>query len=216
MRAKDITSVVIVVVVALVGFNLMKSDSVLSVQLNSASDRISTIGIFFGEKDRSTYEGSNARQDVRIPKMMKNIKESPLIGYGFSDKAREYSDGHVGFHNMVIEGGIIELFVFMYFIFMTIMRVRGITSGFRLGNKKNALRFLSYTLIAILVVHGTSSQYFGYVLGFLSYHRWYMLALIFCGMNLYYYQLRQEIFEYDKTKSNENNHPLRRNGYKAS
>lgn len=216
LRAKDITSVVIVIVVALLGFNLLKSDSVLSVQLSNAGDRIGTIGTLIGERDKSTYEGSNARQEERIPRLMKYIKDSPLIGYGFSDKAREYSDGHVGFHNMAIEGGILEIAVFLYFIFMTIMRVRGITSGFRLGNKKNALRFLAYTLIAILFVHATSSQYFGYVLGFLSYHRWFMLALIFTGMNLYYYQLRREIIDYDKIKSNENNHPLRRNGYKAS
>jgi hypothetical protein len=216
LRAKDITSVVLVVAVALIGFSLLKTDSVLSVQLNSASDRISTLGIFIGEKDRSTYEGSNARQDIRIPAMMKNIKESPLIGYGFSDKAREYSDGHVGFHNMAIEGGILEVAVFLYFIFMTIFRVRRISSGFRLGNKKNALRFLAYTLLALMVVHGTSSQYFGYVLGFQSYHRWYMLALVFCGVNLYYYQLQHELIVFDKNKTNENNHPMRRNGYKAS
>ncbi len=76
--------------------------------------------------------------------------------------------------------------------------------------------FFPIHLLPFLWSMATSSQYFGYVLGFHSYHRWYMLALIFCGMNLYYYQLQQEIFEYDKTKSNENNHPLRRNGHKAS
>lgn len=193
LRAKDVTSIVLVLVIALVGFNLLKQSEVLSTQLTNASDRLSSIGSYFGEKDTRSNETGNLRLEVRIPNLMKHIKESPILGFGFSDKANEYSDGHVGFHNQMLEGGVMELLVFLYFFVNVISKVRGLTSGFKFSNEKHGLRFYVYTLIAILVVHGTASQHFGYILGFQSSQRWFMFGLFFCGLNIYYAELKQKI-----------------------
>lgn len=198
LRARQITSMFVIMLVALGGLQLLKQNDVLSKQLNNATERLSSIGNYL-DQNSSVSDRENKRVDERIPKLMKHIKESPIIGFGFTDKALEYADGHVGFHNQMIEGGILEVLVFLYFIFSVIMKVRRFTTGFRYGIQKNALRFFAYALLALLVVHGTSSQFFGFNIGFLPMQRWFMFTIFFVGLNVYYQDLKN-IMNYDYLK----------------
>ncbi|MBK7215219.1 MAG: O-antigen ligase family protein [Bacteroidales bacterium] len=204
LRARQITSMFVILLVALGGLQLLKQNDILSKQLSNATERLSSIGNYL-DKDSNVAERENKRVDERIPKLMKHIKDSPIIGYGFTDEALEYADGHVGFHNQMIEGGILEVLIFLYFIFSVIMKVRRFTTGFRHGIQKNALRFYAYALLALLVVHGTSSQFFGFNIGFLPMQRWFMFTIFFVGLNVYYQDLRntmnQEYIKQEKEKA---------------
>jgi hypothetical protein len=192
-RSKNyIKYVFIGLIVVIVGLQMVKTSEVLTTQIQRSAHRIGTLGSVFGG-DLSTV---NARVNMRIPRLMKKFNESPVIGWGFSSEGLLSSDGHVGFHNMLREGGILEMMVFLYFFFQIMVfpvklsKVRGI-----LPHEKNSLKFMSISFLSLMIMHATSSQLFGYFIGFSAIEKWFMISLLLAGFNVYYQQIKSDIGE---------------------
>ncbi|MBN1181399.1 MAG: hypothetical protein JXB49_03870 [Bacteroidales bacterium] len=68
-----------------------------------------------------TGGGTISRYDVRAPKVMEGFMSSSIIlGAGFSDHFYRYADGHVGYHNILLNTGIAGLLLILYAIFKII------------------------------------------------------------------------------------------------
>jgi len=52
-----------------------------------------------------------------IPRVMRGVKESPIMGVGLSDTYREHYSNDVGFYNTILLFGILGTVLFFYFIF---------------------------------------------------------------------------------------------------
>lgn len=198
-------------VVIILGRIALSTSNTLSTQIDRAEQRIGTLSILFGGD--VTLEGNNKRLEDRIPKMMVKIKENPILGWGFSDEGMEYQDGHIGLFNMTREGGILELLVFTLFMFQIAAKPRALSRSWGLaGSEKSALSFIGFAFLTILVDHATSTQMFGYFLGFEAAPKWMLVSLILLGMNAFYRQSELDIANRIIQYKNANNHPLRRNG----
>lgn len=68
-----------------------------------------------------TGGGTISRYDVRAPKVMEGFMSSSIIlGAGFSDHFYRYADGHVGYHNILLNTGIAGILLILYAIFKII------------------------------------------------------------------------------------------------
>ncbi|NVO21385.1 MAG: hypothetical protein HXX13_16915 [Bacteroidetes bacterium] len=198
-------------ILLIVGKIALNSADVLNTQIERSSERFGTIEILFSGD--ASLKGENARTERRIPRLLKKFNESPIIGWGFSDEGIEYQDGHVGFHNMLREGGILEIAVFLLFFFQMISRMNKISKrpGILLS-ERNGFRLAIVSIFALMITHATSAQYFGYFVGFESNEKWVMLSLLFVGFSAFYHQTNLEINNRLTARYNENNNPVRGNG----
>jgi hypothetical protein len=46
-----------------------------------------------------------------------------------------------------------------------------------------------------MIMHATSSQLFGYFIGFSAIEKWFMISLLLAGFNVYYQQIKSDIGE---------------------
>ena len=64
-----------------------------------------------------TGGGTISRYDIRAPKVMEGFFSSSVVfGAGFSNHYYKYSDGHVGYHNILLNAGLTGSFIFLYVI----------------------------------------------------------------------------------------------------
>jgi len=74
-------------------------------QMKGALNRFDTTELLLqGDK---TAGGTLTRLTNRGPKVMKEVRKSPLFGFGFSDYYYKYADVHVGNQTLLLNGGII-------------------------------------------------------------------------------------------------------------
>ena len=112
-----VNSIVILFIVIM----MVKGVSVIDKQVNSALNRIATVGrVLEGD---ITGGGTISRYDIRAPKVMEGFYSSTIIlGAGFSDLYYNYADGHVGYHNILLNTGIVGFLLFIYVIIKTLRR----------------------------------------------------------------------------------------------
>jgi len=136
----------------------------LKKQVTLAGKRLSTVQKM-AEGDISAG-GTSIRFDVRAPRVMEGFRQNPLIGLGFGKQGFKYRDGHVGFHNLLLETGVIgfSLFLFLWLRFLFLMlSINKIID--KSNSYKNTALYLSAFLIGILLIN-TSVQWFGYLFTF--------------------------------------------------
>lgn len=187
---RNIGSVFLVFSIILVGFSYFRFNDQFSNQLKYAGLRLGTIqNIAAGD-----YETAEKRMDERIPILLKMFEESPIIGWGFSKAGLATNDGHLGIHNMLREGGILEILVFLY-LFIQIMYQPFLLKQYRRISiyETTAIRFFAIAIISILIQHSTSTQFFGYYIEFDPYPKWLMLILLLLGINIFYRNAKQNI-----------------------
>jgi cytochrome b561 len=114
------------------------------------------------EGDKSA---GGARLTDRSPRVMKEFKKSPLLGYGYSDKMNDYYDGHVANQSILLHTGVFG-FIILYFI---IFRILWKLFSFYLRLKRNnPIRFkilsMIIGLLGILVIHLSSRSMIAYYL----------------------------------------------------
>ena len=91
-------------------------------QINSAAIRLSTITAI--AKGDITAEGTLKRYDVRAPKVIEGIgKSTVILGAGFSKLYLEYDDFHVGYHNILLNTGIVGFILILSFLFQFALRL---------------------------------------------------------------------------------------------
>ena len=91
------------------------------------------------------------------------FRESPIIGWGFTNRFFSFADGHVGNQSMLLNGGIlgysIWMLIFALICMKTLRSSRIPQVRARLGNGGVVFFF---GLLATFVIHSSSMQMWGY------------------------------------------------------
>lgn len=150
-----------ILVLVLIFLFTARSLPIVGIQIDNAIKRLLTLGKL-AEGDE-TAGGSLIRLSVRGPRVMKIWSESPLTGWGFSNRFMEGDDFHVGNQNILMHSGIIgyalmHLF-FIYFILKLFIRSNNQARG---SPYKGALLFFCIFFPAWFLLHSSSQQFFSY------------------------------------------------------
>lgn len=133
----------------------------IKAQVNYAKERVFTLRTI-ASGDLSAG-GTLQRIEDRSPRVMKKWAERPIFGWGNSDTAREYFDGHVGNQNLLMTTGVVGFALvvgfFLYFSYKLylIYRKRNRYFCFR-----SAIAVIIIFLAGWFIIHSTSGQQFGY------------------------------------------------------
>lgn len=153
-------TIVITLVIIAIFYIIMNANPVIRRQYILAIERYNTIGLLF-EGD-ITAGGTVQRLDIRGPKVMSYVKESPLFGYGFSKPYYINADGDVGFFTVLLNVGYVG-FVLIYIIFFGI-----IYKIFRFSSMKTYKTYFNNSgyvfiigLLGIHIYHLTTNILFG-------------------------------------------------------
>jgi hypothetical protein len=130
-------------------------------------------------------EGTLLRLNVRAPRVLSKFWESPIIGFGFSDNYYEFSDGHVGHHNILLNIGIIGYILVNGFFVFICAKIYKIAKSLKLQNTKgNASLIYILGLMTVFVIHSSSTQFWGYELAFDQMIKIIFLSLLFSSINI--------------------------------
>jgi len=139
---------------------------VVGQQVDLALQRYETIQYLL--KGDPTAGGTLKRLDVRRPRVLAKFYESPIVGWGYGNEARNYSDGHVGNENLLMHTGIFGYSLWLLLWFAFILKMKLLNNN--LSNKnpyKNVPILFIIMLVGILIINA-SAQWFNYLLNFLS------------------------------------------------
>lgn len=130
-------------------------------QVNAAWSRLETVENMFEENP--TSDQMMARFTVRAPRVMDGFLSSSIVlGAGFSDLYYEFTDGHVGYQNILLNTGIIGILIFTFVI------ARLIVSPFRKGKIRSpsvkAYLKMSIVPVVLLLVINSATQTIGFLL----------------------------------------------------
>lgn len=129
-------------------------------QTSLVIQRVLTVNEYI-EGDKSAG-GTLQRMTVRAPRVYGKFKENPITGFGYSKEGLEYNDGHVGNHNILLEGGILGTAIYILAVLLIILKVSGqVVRGLLTPKQFGALLAV---FGALLIIHSSSAQIFGYLI----------------------------------------------------
>lgn len=136
--------------IVLVGFFI----PALNKQISSAWERISTIELILNGD--ISAGGTVIRYDTRAPAVIEAFNESTvLFGAAFGDLHQVHQDFHVGYHNLLLNVGVLGALLFLYFILKLLF-----ISLSRIGTDKDS-PIASIALLIILVLNA-GTQFIGF------------------------------------------------------
>lgn len=141
--------------VVLVYFSLMSFPATRN-QFDSAINRFMSVEQI-AEGDAAA-DNTQIRTTERSPRVMKKWRDSPILGYGFSEEYNRSYDGHVGNQNILLHSGIIGFALMLIFFLIFIGKIIQTT----INTSNNALMVFIVFLIGWLIIHSTSGQHFSY------------------------------------------------------
>ena len=111
----------------------------------------------------NTAGGTLIRVTERAPLVMSYFRESPIIGWGFSNYYYSHGDGHVGNPNMLLNGGVVGYVIWMLIFFLICSKILAISRLPRVRSKigNSGLVFL-FGMLATFVIHSSSGQMWGF------------------------------------------------------
>lgn len=138
-----------------------------------------------------TGAGTISRYDAKVPGVMRAFWSSNVIfGAGFSDLFFNYSNGHIGYHNILLNAGIIGLLMFFMIIADILSYPFRLSRKFR-GHNKTIFKVSVIPLFILLIIN-TGTQTIGYTP--LGINRviliFYALFLIELSRKVYFEQFR--------------------------
>lgn len=137
-------------------FVLLRFTPVLDNQFHNAWSRLETIERFI-EGD-ITAGGTAMRFDQRSPRVMKGFNSSTILfGAGFSDHYLEYADGHVGYHNLLLNTGILGVLLFISLLVKILLK-----SVSQKKKSRQPFALLSLLPLIALLILNTGVQVIGY------------------------------------------------------
>jgi hypothetical protein len=148
-------------------------------QIDATLRRVSTLeALAAGDL---TAQGTLARLNVRGPRVLSKFKESPFVGWGFSNHFYDYADGHVGHHNILLNIGILGyLFVNGLFIVLCLKIWRfSKNKAMQQAEGKSPLIYI-VGLAVVFLIHSSSTQFWGYTL---SMNKILFFAFLFGAVN---------------------------------
>lgn len=135
---------------------------VINVQIKNAAGRFYTLVAW--AKGEKTVEEPMRRFEIRVPPILKSFKKSPILGWGFSEHYFQRRDMHVGHNNMLLNVGVAGYIILNFFYFKwcyciySSSKIQHIKETYG----KTAMKILCFILLAIYVVHSTSSMSWGF------------------------------------------------------
>lgn len=136
----------------------------LEKQVELSLERYKTLEYFI--KGDITAGGTVKRFDVRVKRPMAGFAANPLIGWGVGKKFSSYSDGHVGYHNLLMSTGLIG---FTFWMLLWLNFIQKMLETYQRLWKRHPYKNIPLVLItfggSILIIH-TSAQWFGYLIWF--------------------------------------------------
>lgn len=151
-------------------FMLYNSSNIFKIQIDKSFERFATVELI-AEGDLSAG-GTNARM-IRGDKVMKGFYKSPVIGLGFSSESLAYTDQHVGNQMILESGGIVGMFIILYFIAYIIIKSLNLNALiFRSKYSKNyfgELKLIPVFFASLFLIHSTSTALFGYSVYVIAY-----------------------------------------------
>lgn len=153
-------------ILAAVALQLLLINPRIRTQFNNAIRRTMTLEAVL-EGDLSAG-GTASRATDQGPAVMKIWRESPLIGWGFSDTYYKHYNIHVGNQTILLHSGIagfILLTIFIIWFFFKLWRL-SIATRIR-GEYSSALLVFPIFFVGWFFIHSTSGQQFGYTTGFI-------------------------------------------------
>lgn len=176
----------------------------IQIQLDNVVKRMQTVEEL--AQGDVTAGGTLQRLDQRAPRVLEKFKENPIFGWGMSDEYRNYRDSHIGHHNLLLNVGLIGyIIVFAYFIKWNLIISRSaiLLNRLKPGIGRPYLIF-NIGLIAIFIIHSTSTQMIGVHLGHPP-TRYILLAVL---ISVYSVFVNNDLPEYENTASEVNDSQL--------
>jgi len=98
---------------------------------------------------------------VQLPVIINTIKQSPVVGFGFSIVTMKHYDDDFGFLNTILMFGIVGFSFFLFFFFRVISLLRVPLKRIRRDNPYRArLRMMSVVWVSILIGYLTTWDFF--------------------------------------------------------
>jgi len=181
-------------IIAVFSFITIYSSDKLSKHLDSTFGRLETT-LLIGEGDL-TAGGTNIRLTERNDPVMARFYEKPITGWGFSKVGIETLDGHVGNQSILMTSGIVGFFIFIFILLQITIKLFILSKISNLENKKVAIYIIIISLFALIIIHSSSAQVFGY----LRYVRDYGLGAFFVAIflsivNILYWEIKKSNLE---------------------
>lgn len=138
---------------------ILNTIPVINKQIKNSWSRVITVEkIVEGD---ITAGGTISRYNIRAPRVMEGFYSSSiLLGAGFSNHFYDYADGHVGYHNMILNTGIAGFFLFLCFIWRVLIFPFKILKKHRYLNRQ----FIKTSIISfvLLLIINTGTQTIGF------------------------------------------------------
>jgi len=147
----------IIVIVGLSFIVMTRVFPTISQQGALAFERTLTIEALL--KGDLTAEGTLVRITEIGPRVMAGFRESPVIGWGFSDFFWQLGNVHVGNQTNLLNGGVVGFTLVNLIYFMIIFKI--IRLGRRKENRQlngNAHYIFVFSLLALFIVHSSSGM----------------------------------------------------------
>lgn len=129
-------------------------------QIISAFDRIATLEEVAVNADMSA--GGTSSRQMRAEDALIGYEDSPIFGFGFTEKFWKYANVHVGIPTNLVNGGIIGLAIIIGFWIVFINKSLIARSK---SKKEEARKFTTFIigLISFIIVHLSSNYIFSFV-----------------------------------------------------
>ena len=145
--------------VAIALFAMLSSIPIINKQIQNSWSRVSTVEKI-AEGD-ITAGGTISRYDIRAPRVMEGFfKSSMILGAGFSNTFFRYADGHVGYHNILLNTGILGATLFLIVIIRVLEYPITVARRYKFFNA-TFLRVSRIPLIIMLIIN-IGTQMIGY------------------------------------------------------
>lgn len=159
-KVKVIKVLFIICVISIFTFLMIQTSDIFSQQLYNSFNRIATLGNL--AKGDLSAGGSLVRIDTRLPKLLDNLRLSPIIGFGFSHKAKLLGDTHIGLLNPIINFGIIGYIIILISLLTYNLKLNIIyKAASRMNPFRDSVRMSIASFLALFILHSTSRQIFG-------------------------------------------------------
>jgi hypothetical protein len=136
----------------------------IKTQTDQSWTRLETIGQI--TKGNISESSLRERMSIRAPRVMDGFNKSTILfGAGFSDLYYEYTDGHVGFQNILLNSGIAGFFLVLSFALTLIFKPYILFSKLNFHPAvKSILRNLPLFMPTVLFIN-SGTQFWGYDVG---------------------------------------------------
>lgn len=154
-----VSKIIMRAIVVIVLFAIISTVPIINKQIQNSWSRVSTVEKI-AEGD-ITAGGTISRYDIRAPRVMEGfLKSSILFGAGFSNIFFQYADGHVGYHNILLNTGILGALIFLYVVIRILKYPIAVIRRHRNFNV-TFLKVSRIPLIIMLIIN-TGTQMIGY------------------------------------------------------